>query len=100
MRIVQETLANVRKHAGASRVCVRLAETSEALEAMVEDNGPGFDLRRARSAANGIGPHFGLATMRERAESIGGTLEIASAPGQGTRVQVRIPVRTGAISNL
>ena len=61
LRIVQEALANVRKHPGASRVCVRLAETAEALEAMVEDNAPGFDLRHTRSAANGIGPHFGLA---------------------------------------
>ncbi|MBV9893157.1 MAG: GAF domain-containing protein [Chloroflexi bacterium] len=91
LRIVQEALANVRKHANASRVAVRLVETPTAVEAVVEDDGRGFDIQRARSGVADAAPHFGLATMRERAESIGGTLEIVSATGTGTLVLVRIP---------
>jgi len=92
LRIVQEALANVRKHAGATNVQVRLVETPIAIEAVVEDDGRGFDPRRARGGGNDAAPHFGLATMRERAESIGGTLEIVSSPAHGTRVVARLPV--------
>ncbi|HEX8968925.1 MAG TPA: GAF domain-containing protein [Chloroflexota bacterium] len=91
LRIVQEALANVRKHAGAARVQIRLVETSRTVEAVVEDDGRGFDPRRARGSDDAL-PHFGLATMRERAESVGGTLEIDSSPTQGTRVIARLPV--------
>jgi nitrate/nitrite-specific signal transduction histidine kinase len=92
LRIVQEALANVRKHADASNVQVRLVETPTAVEAAVEDDGRGFDPLRARGAGNDDAPHFGLATMRERAESIGGTLDIDSSPVRGTRVIARLPV--------
>ena len=93
LRIIQEALTNVRKHADATRARVLLVvdKTPSAVEAVVEDDGRGFDPQRVRGGANGAGPHFGLATMRERAESIGGTLEITSSTGNGTRVVVRIP---------
>lgn len=73
------------------RLELELEKGPIAVEAVVEDDGRGFDPLRARGGTNGAWPHFGLATMRERAESIGGTLEVSSAPGTGTRVLVSIP---------
>lgn len=88
LRIVQESLANVRKHAKAERVEIRLGTEGETLVAVVQDDGIGFDpARLGRSDF----PRFGLSTMRERAEGIGGSLAIASVPGAGTTVTVRIP---------
>ena len=89
MRIVQEALSNVRKHAGAKRVVVRLAEGQETITVSVEDDGRGFDLARE---GRRDWPQFGLQTMRERAEAIGGEFAVISAPQEGTRVTVRIPV--------
>lgn len=96
LRIVQEALANVRKHAQATQVCVRvcLDATGEALAVAVTDNGVGF---APDSLARSAFPRFGLATMRERAEAIGATLSIDSAPGQGTRLSVRIPTERAAL---
>lgn len=90
IRIVQEALANVRKHAGASKVVVRFRGLGEdGLRVIIEDDGCGFDVadavRRGRLS-------FGLQTMRERAEGIGGALEVESAPGRGTRVVVALPM--------
>lgn len=88
LRIVQEALTNVRKHAGASHVAVRLTEANGWVQATVEDDGVGFD----QSALGRAAPaRFGLGTMRERAEIVGGTLAIDSAPGRGTRVTVCLP---------
>jgi signal transduction histidine kinase len=91
LRIVQEALANVRKHAAATSVRVRITESLEAVETAIEDDGRGFEPGHGRVGEDAV-PHFGLATMRERAESVGGHLEIQSAPGEGTRVLVRVPV--------
>lgn len=90
LRILQEALANVRKHASASRVCVSLAGAPDRVEVVVEDNGIGFEPAALGRAGF---PRFGLATMRERAEAIGGALEILSAPGRGTRVVVSVPIK-------
>ncbi len=88
MRIIQEALANARKHSSASTARVSLRTANGMLEASIEDDGAGFDpLVRTPSAM----PRFGLAIMRERAESIGGTLEVDTSPGGGTRVMIRIP---------
>jgi signal transduction histidine kinase len=93
LRIVQESLANVRKHSGASRVDVSVEEADGRLRLSVEDNGAGFN-----PAAPGRSefPRFGLSTMRERAESMGGTLQLDSTPGQGTRVTVELPLQTSS----
>jgi nitrate/nitrite-specific signal transduction histidine kinase len=96
LRIVQEALANVRKHAAATSVTVRIHETPGAIETTIDDDGRGFvqALPNGRDRSNTeAGPHFGLATMRERVESVGGQLEIRSAPGEGTRIRIRIPAR-------
>ncbi|HEU0115169.1 MAG TPA: ATP-binding protein, partial [Thermomicrobiales bacterium] len=80
---------NVRKHAAAQRVTIRLAARDGWVEAEVADNGRGFDAEPPRLA--GV-PRFGLATMRERAEAVGGAFTVASTPGEGTRVVVRLPI--------
>ena len=87
LRIVQEALQNVRKHAAASRVAIGLE--GDAL--VIGDNGRGFDLMRL---ATGTARNFGLQFMRERAELIGGQLQIESRQGEGTRILLRLPGRT------
>ncbi|MBI4202106.1 MAG: GAF domain-containing sensor histidine kinase [Chloroflexi bacterium] len=89
MRILQEALTNVRKHARASEVVVTMHLNQTALNIAIADNGTGFDLERLPSKG---WPRFGLQTMRERAEAVGGALAITSYPGQGTTVTVSVPV--------
>jgi len=88
LRIIQEALTNVRKHSGASRAWVRVGAEDEQAVVVVEDDGRGFDPAQVRR--NGA-QHFGLETMRERAESAAGTLQLSSRPGEGTRVLIRLP---------
>ena len=88
LRVIQESLANVRKHARATRVKVSVGRTASGLEALVEDNGSGFDPEKVARAEL---PRFGLTIMRERAESAGGRLQITSTPGRGTRVLFELP---------
>jgi signal transduction histidine kinase len=86
-RVAQEASNNVAKHARAQRATIRLDCDAAAVTLEVRDDGTGFD-------PTGEYPgHLGLRTMRERAEMLGAELEIASAPGKGTRVCVRVPVR-------
>ena len=89
VRIVQEALANVRKHAGATEVAISLTQRESSLEIEVKDNGRGFN---PSTVGRSEWPHFGLQTMRERAEAAGGEFEIQSEPGQGTLVRARLPV--------
>jgi signal transduction histidine kinase len=84
-RIAQEALNNVLKHAHATRVGVRLDVSDERIALEIGDNGVGFE------PSLGGGGGFGLASMRQRAERLGGSLRIDSAPGAGTRVCVEIP---------
>jgi signal transduction histidine kinase len=89
LRIIQEALSNARKHSGAHHARVELRQNDESISASVEDDGAGFDpAARARAAF----PQFGLAIMKERAESIGGSLDLDSSPGAGTRVKIDIPL--------
>ena len=93
LRILQEALSNARKHSGASRVEVKLHQENNRLMASVEDDGRGFDpSNRPREAF----PRFGLAIMRERTESIGGSLDLETSPGGGTRVKIRVPIATNS----
>jgi signal transduction histidine kinase len=89
-RIVQESLTNVSRHAGASRVAVTLVSTDLALDLRVSDDGQGFDLDSAQG-----GYSYGLLGMSERARLIGGTLQIDSAPGAGTMVSINLPLDGG-----
>jgi PAS domain S-box-containing protein len=84
-RIVQESLHNAARHAGASRVVVELARRDGALQLSVSDDGAGFDTA-------GAGSGFGLRGMRERAELLDGRIEIDSGSGRGTRVAAALPL--------
>jgi nitrate/nitrite-specific signal transduction histidine kinase len=90
LRIAQEALTNVRKHAGASRVRMELKQSGADLELVISDNGSGFPAKAASSPAR---HSYGLTTMRERAEGLGGSLTVVTNPGQGTRLTVNIPMR-------
>jgi signal transduction histidine kinase len=90
LRIIQETLTNVRKHACARAVHIGLSASDGKAEAVVQDDGEGFDPTRLDATEAST---FGLRFMRERASEVGGTVEIRSAPGEGTRVVVTVPVR-------
>jgi signal transduction histidine kinase len=89
LRIVQEALSNVRKHSGAQRARVELKRVDSHLTVEVEDDGAGFAPEASRQ---GDSPRFGLAIMRERAASIGGTIVFDSSPGRGVRVRVEVPL--------
>jgi signal transduction histidine kinase len=84
-RVAQEALANVVRHAGAGRVGVRLGRERGQVVLSVQDDGRGFD-----PAAVPEG-HYGLVNIRERADRLGGEVELRSAEGQGTRLTVRLP---------
>jgi signal transduction histidine kinase len=83
MRVIQEALTNVRKHSEARKACVRL-DQQDGLRITIEDDGKGFD----PAVMDNDRDRFGLFTMRERVERVGGRLEIDSVPGGGTRVCV------------
>lgn len=85
-RIAQEALNNIAKHSQATSAAVELGFLPGLVRLRVEDNGIGFD-----PSASGK-PGLGLTNMRERAEGLGGWLEIDSTPGKGTRVTVEVPL--------
>jgi signal transduction histidine kinase len=89
-RIVQESLTNVARHAGASQVNIALSQTANDLIVEVSDNGKGFDATEAAKEKT-----FGLLGMGERAAVLGGHIEIVSAPQQGTIVRVYLPIMPG-----
>ncbi|MBI1238995.1 MAG: hypothetical protein GC199_06590 [Alphaproteobacteria bacterium] len=89
-RILQEAILNIRKHANASRVSIRIAGRDVAgvrhVALDVIDDGKGFDPAQPRAG------HFGILTMRERAEAVGGRLEIDAAAENGTRITALVPL--------
>jgi PAS domain S-box-containing protein len=89
--ILREALSNVRKHADATSVRVRFRREPDTFRMCVEDDGRGFDLA-ALDANEDRSEHWGIRHIRERAQALGGCAEIASRPGQGTRICVRLPV--------
>jgi PAS domain S-box-containing protein len=93
-RVVQEALTNTAKHAGASTASVVLQRRSNVLQAIVSDDGCGFDAE-ATLRMPAAWAHLGLHGMRERAALVGGTVTIESTPGEGTTIYVRVPVLGG-----
>ena len=108
-RIVQEALNNIVHHAGVQEAKVRLLYTGAALSVLVEDKGAGFDPEARRAEIESAGAaeepagenaedtkkedalgHFGMIGMEERARIIGAQLKVLSAPGEGTRVHLRL----------
>ncbi len=86
-RIAQEALSNAAKHGHAARAVVEVQEDAETIHLTVRDDGEGFDPELAETKG------FGLLGMRERVQLLEGTLQIESAPGDGTTVRARLPVR-------
>ncbi|MCD6289927.1 MAG: sensor histidine kinase, partial [Anaerolineae bacterium] len=90
-RIVQEAINNTRKYAAARKVRVRLEVVQDALWVSVQDWGRGFDPNKVQPVLE-CGSQIGLVGIRERARLLGGECLIESAPGEGTRIVVRVPV--------
>ena len=89
-RIVQESLVNVGKHAGATRAAIRIEDVKWGIQVTVEDNGRGFDTAAPRKPGS-----LGLLGLKERADLVKGTVRVLSVPGQGTRVEVLVPLDRG-----
>jgi signal transduction histidine kinase len=86
LRVLQEALINARRHSGARNVEVKLRTGDQEMLAEVADDGRGFDPALVWAGV-------GLSAMRERIEGLGGKIEFSSRPGEGTRVEVRVPLR-------
>jgi signal transduction histidine kinase len=91
LRIGQEAITNAARHARARRIDVSLRYADGAVELCVADDGAGVS-----SVPGPESGHFGIAGMRERVAEVGGTLDIGSVEGRGTKVSVRVPVRGAA----
>lgn len=92
LRAAQEALTNAGKYAAAREVAVTLSYMGDVVVLDVQDDGRGFDPAQLANAPAGPDGSFGLSGMRERAAQLGGTVEIESAPGEGTTVVVEIPL--------
>jgi len=88
LRITQEALTNVRRHARATDVVVKLETTSQAVEMLIKDNGQGFTLSDLEKSPPG---YHGLNIIKERSEGLGGSLNISTALGEGTEVRINLP---------
>jgi signal transduction histidine kinase len=91
-RIAQEAMNNIARHAKAESVLIQLAPEGRELRIEIEDDGQGFD----PAVQPADRPHYGLLGIRERAELLGGTAVLDSAPGQGTRLEIRVPLPAGS----
>jgi signal transduction histidine kinase len=89
LRVTQESLNNIKKHARASKVDIELAFSNRQVRLRIDDNGVGFDTGIAREN------RFGLISMRERVKLLGGTFEVRSESGKGTHITASLPVERG-----
>lgn len=87
LRIVQEALTNVARHAGVQEVAVRIRENEDTLTLTIEDRGRGFNARGRAPTGSA-----GLLGMSERVAALGGRFTVDSAPGEGTRVSAELPL--------
>ncbi len=94
-RVAQEALANVRKHARASRVALTLSFMGPTVALDVRDDGIGFDAGRAVGERGPYSGGFGLKGIRERVESLGGTFSVEGVPGEGTTLGIELPATGG-----
>ncbi|WP_109698924.1 sensor histidine kinase [Chitinophaga deserti] len=88
-RIMQEIIHNTLKHANASRLDIGLRKDNDELLLLVQDNGQGFSVEKAREHSRGLG----LKSLEARTDILGGTITIRSAVGEGTRYYIRVPRR-------
>ena len=92
LRIGQEAVSNAVRHANATVICLELRYTDASVVLRVLDDGCGFDPAVATAAGN----HWGLKSMQERAEQIGGSLQLLTKPGEGTILETSAPVTSAA----
>ncbi|HEY1011713.1 MAG TPA: sensor histidine kinase [Herpetosiphonaceae bacterium] len=90
-RIVQEALSNATRHGGARRPEVMLRPSGDGVELVVADDGCGFEPELVLARSADTAAHLGLSGMQERVQLLGGTIEIWSRPGQGTRITILVP---------
>ncbi|MGZ6339838.1 MAG: GAF domain-containing sensor histidine kinase, partial [Candidatus Limnocylindrales bacterium] len=88
LSIAREALSNIARHSRATRASIKVAASEEGVSVTISDNGVGFDPTRSRGPG-----HQGLVNMRARAADVGGSLEVESRPGHGTRIIVALPRR-------
>jgi signal transduction histidine kinase len=93
-RVVQESLANVAKHARAKLTTVTVAQAGDGVQVAIRDNGRGFNAQSQPDLLRG--GHFGLVVMRERVELAAGLFELRSAPRTGTEVMVWLPTMSNS----
>jgi signal transduction histidine kinase len=84
-RVIQEALTNIARHSGASRAAIAFATTAGQLQLQIKDNGQGFDPQ-----INTTG--FGLRSLQERVQALGGQLHLRSQPGQGCLIRIVVPL--------
>lgn len=89
--VVQEAVNNAIKHAHAQNIWIRLSEQAGEISLVVQDDGRGFDVAAVQSSYDQRGS-FGLLSLHERTQIVGGETELVSAPGQGTTIRVKVPV--------
>ena len=87
-RIVQEALSNTLRHSKASQMELKLQRPSEHIRLSIRDNGVGFELDENKHAS------YGIQSMKERVNEIGGAIQFVTAPGKGTRIEIRVPILT------
>ncbi|MBR2569607.1 MAG: HAMP domain-containing sensor histidine kinase [Paenibacillus sp.] len=85
-RIVQEAMSNALRHSKAERMEIKLQNREDAVRLMIRDNGVGFEWEDHKQVS------YGLKTMQERVHEIGGSIQFITAPGKGTRIEIRIPL--------
>jgi NarL family two-component system sensor histidine kinase LiaS len=86
-RIVQEALSNTLRHSKATTMEIKLQHPPDAIRLTVRDNGIGFDMDNQKHAS------YGLVSMRERVNEVGGSISIVTAPDKGTRIEIRVPLK-------
>lgn len=89
-RVAQEAVRNAARHGAPAHLSVRLTGTGGGVRLVVEDDGTGFDTALHTGSERAAGTHLGLRSMRDMAREAGGTLEVRSSPGDGTRVQLEV----------
>jgi len=85
-RVTQEAVSNILRHSKANTFSVKLFSKDKVLVLIIEDNGIGIDLDNNKKSS------YGLSTMRERIEELGGRFNVISFPGKGTRIEIRVPI--------
>ena len=89
-RLGQEALANIERHAAASRASVVVLQLPHEVTLLVEDDGVGFD---TKEIAGHVDQSLGIAGMKERVALLGGTFDLESEPGKGTTIRATIPLK-------